>query len=210
MDLGTWADWANVVGAGVVGGAVIVLTRRTNKLAEAANRTSETVAELESKRDETEAASREDERRLILISLSYPVGSTKNHLRAVQVILADSAIAASIRLPSTLDLIREHLELARLTIAESVRARLHCVDLLTAARILRTEAAIPTFLAALNGLALDDAGLREFGLRTMKGAIENAISDADAVWRACHEACRQAGLSVGALPPYLIKDEADH
>lgn len=210
MELGTWADWANVVGAGVVGGAVIWLTRRTNKLAEAANRTSETVAALELKRDTTEAASREDERRLLLVSLSYPIGTTLSALTALKKFFATPGVRENILQQEVRQIAAAQLQRGRFTIAEGVRGRMHCIDVLTAARILRTEAAIPTFLTALDGLGTQNAELRAFGMETMVQAVDRALADVEAVWVTCHAACQEAGLAVGPLPAQFQKDREAH
>lgn len=197
-DWGNLAEWSGVFAGLVVGIAVGVLTRRTNQLAAAANRTSDAMAALESRREMEAGVLRDVEQRLILVSLASPIGlayATTNGLH--QILCWQGATQKLANSEEIQQFVRDKLSYGSFQIPDSVRDRMHYLDFQLSAKILRAEGGLPLMEESLRDIARCTPDVRIRGAEAIKGALGNQTRELFVAWEACQSACREAGLSVG-------------
>ena len=200
-DVGNWADWANVTAALIVGAAVWRVSRKTNALADAANRTSESVAQLELQREAEAAKLRQHEQRLILVTMANSISVAWVAVKSADDLLRQDGFQAKLRERQVArDTLTDTLRQGLFTIPESVRARMHFVDIRVAAQILRAEGAIPIFQKALEGIGSTSGEVRALGVVQLAKAISRELEELASARTACQDACREAGLKVGPPP----------
>lgn len=198
MGPGSWADWVNAGAALLVGVALMWLTSKTNKLAEAANRTSQAMAELERKREADDSAMRVDERRQILIAIHDPIGIARATMSVPMLALGNSGqyFQNFVRDATARKAVREALELARFVIPESVRSRLHYLEPSLAGRISRIESGPAYLLTFLAFIPEGPDELAEDGTRAFLRMLRHHVDEMGIVRKASEQACIDAGLPV--------------
>lgn len=185
-DLGNWADWANVFVAAAVGIAVW--------------RVSNSVAKLELQRELEAAKLRQDEQRLILVTMANHISIALVAIRnAAQLFRQDGFLQNLRDNQETRDFLSTTLWQGVFTIPEGARARMHFVEMKIAAQILRAEGAIPFFLKSIEAMSTSSADNRVSGSVALSRAVSRELQELTEAWTACHAACREAGLIVG--PP---------
>lgn len=197
MDAGTWADWANALTGLGVGGAVLWLTNRTNKLAAAANRTSNALAAQEARRDAEAIELRAREQRLILVALAMPVGLARATFRTVTNALEVDAYRQ--RLAQERPIYDEFvgiLKRGQLVVPSELRARLHFLDERIAAHILRLESVCTVVDAIVSAMPNCSAEQRSGATASLAETCTAALNESIAVQDACISACRAAGIGV--------------
>lgn len=194
---GNAADWATVAVSLMVGVAVGLMTRRTNALAEAANRTADAAWAAQGAAEAADAALREREQILILISLSTAIGLAVANINALKQMLDIQGWPRRLQTEANLQsLFLERMEAARFTVPESVRDRLHYLDLDIAGRIMRGEAAIPLLAASISHLGSCTPEVAADAVRTYHAALGEYVSELSVALAACQRASSAAGLGV--------------
>lgn len=195
MELGTWADWANVAGAAVVGGAVTLLTFRTNKLAESANRTSQAMVDLETQRAIDDAAMRASEQRLILIALHDPIGISQASLSVAYFALEKPDYFENfVHNATARGAVKEAIEKARIDMPETLRSRLHYLEPSLAGRIVRIESAASYLITMLTFIPTDDSEFAKVSARGLHKSIKRYVDEISIVREASRRECESLGL----------------
>lgn len=195
---GNLAEWSGVFAGLVVGLAVGMLTRRTNQLAAAANRTSDAMAALESRREAEANILRDAEQRLILVSLASSIGlayATTNGL--CQILGWQGAAQKLADSEEVQKFVKDKLSYGSFRIPDSVRDRMHYLDFQLSAMILRAEGGLPLMRESLRDIARCTPDVRIRGAEAIKVALGNQTRELSVAWEACQNACREAGLAVG-------------
>jgi hypothetical protein len=200
-EVGSLADWVNVAAATTVGIAVWRVSKKTNALADAANRTSASVAQLELQREAEAAQQRRDEQRLILVTMANPISMALVAMRSTHQLFGQDGFLERFQDSQQVrDFVSNHLRYGIFTIPESVRVRMHFVEIRIAAQILRAEGAATIFLKAIEGVGSTTGDLRTLSATNLSVAISREVAELEEAWEACMAACREAGLKVGPAP----------
>jgi hypothetical protein len=189
VEFGNVAEVAGAVIALIAAGTVAYLGYQ-------ANRTTAAIRDMEAKRDAAEAKSRHDERLIILMSLNHVISMALVHLRSVKQAIESPANAGRLKEENFRLALANMLNPGTFTISDGVRGRLHCVDMTTAAKLIRAEGAIPLFVTGLATLTDAQGKLADGASRTLQDAMAIAENELEVVWRECLLACREAGLDV--------------
>lgn len=204
---GNIADWAQFAAAVVVGYAVWRVSKRTNQLAEAANQTNETLLRLEGSRDQEIAALRENEKRLLFITLALPLRSAQATAVSVVRTFTDPEVRReATSTPEDIGRLATLFQIGRLNVSESVRSRLHYLEDTTAARILRIESAFDfceTMLKTMPSCTMD---VRRTSLAKIDNSLREMLPLIAAIDAHCTEACRTCGVELATRPPFVAPE----
>lgn len=204
-DWGNIADWGGVIAAAVVGYAVYRVSKRTNDLAAAANRTSDAMADLVQRQAQEAELLRQREQQLLLVALAAPVSRFAKVLDGLKTALEDDKVRKSAaRDEEVQTLFIDALRLNALTIPDGIRDRMHFLDPGLAARILRAEGSAALIIDGLTDLHKSEDSDRAIGINTVHHAMKVQYSELESAVVACFAACRDAGLRITV--PQVIGD----
>jgi hypothetical protein len=198
-DWGNWADWFNVLAAIGVGVAVGLMTRRTNKLAAAANKTNRKLAKLEKQREHQAAEVEQARRRVMLVSIEPLIRVARAQFSVLYNATIEPAFVQ--RFANERDY-RDNFEGwvrgADLTLADAPIAEAHLLGETLGARLARAARTPRLMLRVLERGHLDHAtpeGLAG-GAGIVKFEVQDARNDLNLLLDACHDAMRDTGIAV--------------
>lgn len=204
-DWGNWADWAQFAAAVVVGIAVWRVSSRTNELAEAANKTNETLLRLEAAREMDAVQLRAAERRLLLVSMAMPLRTARATAGSfVETIGDDSVRDDAINKIDSIRQLENLFEIGKLRIGEDLRSRLHFLDESTAARLLRIESGFNFCCTLIKTMPDCTQDIRRGSLAKIYLALRDTLPLIDAVDAECTSACEATGVPRVKLGPYKL------
>jgi hypothetical protein len=191
---GTWGEWFAGAASLGVGIAIYRLTRRTNKLAAAANHTNELMAKHEFDRTEAENELHAEERRLILVYLSTPILLAQVQIEGLCNAAAEPGFDQKLRNQSYRDVLTNIVDAAVQPLPDGLRDRMHIVGNPIAARLLRTQSMPAALKLILEFGTNTEATPKEEMGKAAADLLGTLNGDLSLVRLACIEACRDAGI----------------
>lgn len=200
VDWGNVADWCAVVTSFLVGIAVILLSRQTNRIANSSAATSASVANLQLSSETARAKERADERLLLLIAINGPVAYARAVAQAAEsVSSADGWQFNFVEHAETRQQMRGLIERCRIPLADAVQQRLSMIGNPLAARIIRVQN-----FSSWNADLVDRCAAEQEKDRLLRyanvirAACVNMDRDLMLIARACYEAHVASGLEIKA------------
>jgi hypothetical protein len=193
------ADWGNV--AEIVGAlATIAVGVAAFFISHAANKTAQKLAKLEIDREDEAKLLRKHEQTLILVGMAGALGDAFAALNACNMHIQREGEAE--RMLHNDDSRRACLNIlsyGKFEIPESTRSRMHFLEPVLAAQVLRTHHMIDRLILSINGLGMVSPDVARYGMETMLMAVPQVLSESKLVFDACQAAQRDLGLSAADL-----------
>jgi hypothetical protein len=165
------ADWGNV--AEIVGAvATIAVGVAAFFISHAANKTAQKLAKLEIDREDEARLLRKNEQTLILVGMSGALGNAFSALNACNIQIQREG--ASERLLHSEEARQAYLKIlsyGQFEIPESTRSRMHFLEPVLAAQILRTHHMVERLVLSIKGLGSVSPDVARYGVRTLLAAL---------------------------------------
>ncbi len=193
------ADWGNV--AEIVGAfATIAVGIAAFYISRAANKTAQKLANLELGREDEAKLLRKHEQTLILVGMSGAAGNAFAALNACNMhIQREGEVEKMLTSVGSRQACLKILSYGQFEIPESTRSRMHFLEPVLAAQILRTHHMIDRLVISINALSFTSPEVARYGMQTLLLALPKAVAESKVILDACQAAQRDLGLPAADL-----------
>lgn len=206
-DAATWGDlatWASAVGALLVGGAIVLISHRTNRLAASGNQINQSLQQIEEQRDDAREKAEAERRILALASMGVQVNLIKAQVEALlsEVQKKDVQKRFLSDEGATTDLIPRAKSLRSLFPLE-VSSIAREISLEEGARLMRAASIPVSLVALLISLEGSDDHAKHRTYLNIVIFLNIALNDLKILCKACSEADDACGMRDVPTPEML-------